>query len=66
MKQNAQNLLESLRGGKWICGCGKVLSPLFNAEGKRIGVTHKSVEDDDWHNAYFSGIRIIALEVNDV
>lgn len=57
MRQNARRLLESLRGGKWLCGCGRMLYPLYGKGGKKLGVTHKP-EDADWHDGYFSAMRI--------
>ena len=48
-------LLRSLRGNGQVCGCGKLLTPLHNAEGKRIGVTHETIEDEDYHIWYFTG-----------
>lgn len=38
-----------------ICQCGKPLFPVYNSEGRRIGVSHNS-EDEDYHNEYFSNL----------
>lgn len=39
-----------------LCGCGKPLIPVLH-EGRRIGVTHTS-EDDDHHLAYFAELSV--------
>lgn len=44
------------------CGCGRPLLAVY-ADGKRIGVTHES-EDEDWHMEYFSGLRVLAYNGN--
>lgn len=36
-----------------ICGCGRPLLVVRNAEGKRIGVTH-TLEDENHHLAFWS------------
>ncbi|WP_353166720.1 hypothetical protein [Empedobacter brevis] len=41
-----------------ICGCGKPLYAVFNENGKRIGVTHQS-EDEDYHFKYYSTSEIM-------
>lgn len=40
-----------------ICGCGKELHVLRNPAGER-GVTHLSVEDDEWHCAFYASIVV--------
>ena len=54
-----EELLKLLRGDGVTCSCGKPLSPVFNAQGKKIGVTHENPEDDDWHCGYDSSLRIV-------
>jgi len=57
MKAKAKNVLESLRGGEWLCGCGRKLYPVYDQDGKKVGVTH-TPEDEDWHLEYFAGIHV--------
>jgi len=42
----------------YICACGAPMYPALNAEGKRVGVTHETIEDDDVHNLFFSSLRV--------
>ncbi len=41
------------------CECGKPLMAMFNKFGKRIGVTHKTIEDEDFHFIFFNCDSII-------
>ncbi len=74
MRQKTEEVLEELRGTEKICGCGKPLIQeiyhgpdviaedgfVYWTEGKGY-VTH-TIEDDDWHMEFFSGIRIERME----
>lgn len=51
-----EELLKMLRGQGMVCGCGKTLIPAFDDRGNRIGVTHETPEDDDFHMAFFMGV----------
>lgn len=44
--------------GAVICSCGRPLIPCFNKDGKRIGVTHTS-EDEDWHLEFWSTEKVM-------
>lgn len=35
-----------------LCGCGQLLYPVFDQDGKRIGVNHPTPEEDDFHLAW--------------
>lgn len=39
-----------------MCPCGYVLVPKHNKDGKRIGVTHRTDEEDIHHFEYFAGM----------
>jgi len=41
-----------------ICSCGAPLYPVINEDGKRIGVTHETIDDDDNHFKFFAGLRV--------
>ena len=41
-----------------LCGCGKPLISVFDINEKKIGVTHETYEDEDYHLLYFSTERI--------
>ena len=41
-----------------ICACGAPLYPALNESGDRVGVTHETIEDDDYHNSFFAGLRV--------
>jgi len=56
--KNPEETLEKLRTGVGMCGCGKELIPAFDKNGKRQGVEHKTMEDDDWHCRYFAGLSL--------
>lgn len=43
---------------KTKCSCGKDLEPVFNDQGEQIGVSHLNVEDEDWHNKYWSTVEV--------
>jgi len=52
-----------------MCSCGKVLFALFNGScekdkpyDKRVGVTHATYEDEDHHNGYWSGMRVLVRD----
>lgn len=56
--ESPEDVLKKLRGDEWMCGCGRILRPALNEQGVRIGVEHLTLEDDDWHCAYFAGIFV--------
>ena len=41
------------------CDCGKPLIACLNSKGERIGVTHATPEDEDWHLTYWSTDKVI-------
>ena len=41
-----------------ICACGAPLYPVLDDKGNRVGVTHETVEDDDYHFKFFAGLRV--------
>lgn len=41
-----------------ICVCGAPLYPVLNDDGERIGVTHETIEDDDYHFQFLASLRI--------
>ena len=45
-----------------ICACGAPLYPVLNENGERIGVTHETLEDDDYHFQFFASLRIRPIE----
>jgi len=44
--------------GAVMCSCGQPLIPCFNKDGKRIGVTH-TTEDEDIHLEYWSTEKVM-------
>jgi len=47
------------------CSCRKILYECLDKNGKRIGVTHISDEDDEYHCKYFSpSFNIIEFNTN--
>ena len=58
---NPEKLLNKLRGNGLICGCGKILSKFswIDQNGKQMhGQQHETIEDDEYHSAYFAGIGL--------
>lgn len=47
-----------------LCFCGKPLEPVLDDSGKRIGVTHLTIEDEEHHSELFSSLRAMD-SVND-
>ena len=45
-----------------ICGCGRPLIAINGEDGKRIGVTHQTTEDEEYHSNYFRSL--VAIETN--
>lgn len=57
-----------------VCGCGRTLIPVLDKSGKKIGVAHETIEDEEHHSGYFrsltvnissmkkSGVELIAIE----
>ena len=52
-----QKILNKIRGCDKVCGCGKLLIPVME-NGKRIGVTHKTYEDDEYHMNFWARIKV--------
>jgi len=44
--------------GAVMCSCGQPLIPCFDKDGKRIGVTH-TTEDEDIHLEYWSTEKVM-------
>jgi hypothetical protein len=44
-----------------VCGCGKLLQPVYDVKGEKIGVQHMTAEDEDHHNSYFASLRPIEI-----
>lgn len=61
MKNN--EIYRRIKGTGSICGCGKVLVP-FIQNNQQVGVTHSSIEDEDFHLWFFTG-RGYNLETNE-
>lgn len=61
--ETATKILKKIRGTESMCGCGKALTPIF-LNGKRIGSTHITQEDEDFHCAYFTGKTINDIILN--
>ena len=40
------------------CACGYPLVAVRDESGKRIGVTHANADQEDHHNAFWSGIAL--------
>lgn len=45
-----------------ICACGAPLYPVLDKNGKRIGVTHETLEDEDYHFQFFASLHIRTIE----
>ena len=56
-KEDAEVVLKLARGTVGMCGCGRPLIPSYDENGKRLGVTHESSEDEDWHMGFWGGFR---------
>jgi hypothetical protein len=46
----------------YICQCGYPIVPCLDENGKRIGVTHRTIEEDDHHFAFWAGLRIAVVD----
>lgn len=57
LPEDAREVLMPKSAGQ-TCQCGHLLIPAHNSSGKRIGVTHATVEEDDDHNRWFAGLRV--------
>ncbi|WP_312698188.1 hypothetical protein [Sphingobacterium mizutaii] len=40
------------------CSCGRMLIPIYDKNGKRIGVTHETIEDEDYHLNFWTAESI--------
>ena len=41
------------------CDCGKPLVACLNSKCERIGVTHATYDDEDWHLVYWSTDKVL-------
>lgn len=46
----------------YICQCGYPIVPCLDDNGKRIGVTHRTIEEDNHHFAFWAGLRIAVVD----